>query len=112
MSCLFSQALVEAYSEDISSDGKPSAPLKSNPSPQVFSSPGRTTAPSAPFPSGMTFALLTAQLGGDILTWFREDFLAKTSASRVAEQEWTESEADSGVRWNESLAKWNPLTSS
>src|ERR1039458_10360077 len=78
-SWLFSRALVEAYSEASSSGSRLSVLLKSMPSPQAFSSHGRTMVASLPSRYGMTSERLTAFHGEELLTWFREDFLAKTS---------------------------------
>jgi len=60
---------------------------------------------------GLTYQPLTVERGEDLLTWFREVFLAKTSASPVAEMDSTESDQDSGVKWLALFAMWNRDTS-
>jgi hypothetical protein len=80
MSWLFSQALVEAYSEASSLDGRPSAPSNTMPTPQAFLSRDKTTDAWSRFPSGMTCEPLTEKRGEELLTWFRAVFLAPTLA--------------------------------
>lgn len=60
---------------------------------------------------GRTLRVLTEAHGEDLLTWFREDFLAKTSAQPEAETAWTAPEAASGGRWRGSFVKYDPDTS-
>ena len=105
MSWLYSQALVAAYSAANCSDGKPSAPLSASPTPQVYLPPVRMTAFSRLSRFGMTFAPLTDDHGADALTWFLEDFPAKTSAQPERAQELTEPEAVSGKKWRGLLVK-------
>ncbi len=81
MSWLFSRALVEAFSEDICSDGEPSALLSGNPIQQAFCAPDRMTAFSRPSRFGMTFAPLTDDHGAAVLTSFLAAFPARCSVT-------------------------------
>jgi hypothetical protein len=108
MSWLFSRALVEVFSDATCSDGARSALSNGNPTPQAFLPPDRMTAFSRPSRFGMTFAPLTDSLGAGLLTWFRGDFLAKTSASQERATDLTGSDPASGPKWRGSLAKYDP----
>ena len=108
----YSRALVAAYSAENCSDGIPSALLNGNPTPQAFLSPDRMTAFSRLSRFGMTCKPLTEDLGADLLTWFQGDFLAKTYPQQDEAQELTESAAECGHTWHESLAKFDPASSS
>jgi hypothetical protein len=113
MSWLCSRALVEEFLEDTSLDGELSALLNGNHTPQAFCASDRTKAFSRLSRSGMTFAPLTDGLGEDLLTWFREDFLAKTSPLRgptevTKGRDLTERSPDSGLRCSESFARLSP----
>lgn len=108
MSWHFSRALVEEYSAASSSDGEPSAPSSGSPTPQAFLSPDRMTAFSRLSRFGMTFGHLTDDLGTDLLTWFREASLARTSVPQVEGPGLMGSVRGSGAKWRESLAKYDP----
>ncbi len=82
MSWLFSQALVAEYSADCSPGGQPCAGLNIMDTPQPFLRNGKMMELSRLSRFGVTYAPLTATRGADLLTWFREDFLVRTSASR------------------------------
>lgn len=82
MSYIFSRALVEAYLAASYSDSALSAPSSSNPIPQAYCSPGKMTAYSRLSRYGMTYAPLTDDRGVALLTWYREDFLARTFQPR------------------------------
>ncbi len=112
MSWLFSQALVAAYSEAISSDGEPSAPLSGSPTQLAYLPPDRMTAFSRPSRSGMTFRPLTADLGAAVLTSYLADFPVRTSALPAKAQESPEIAAECGDTWRGSLARFDPATSS
>jgi len=112
MSWLFSQALVEAFSEGISSDGEQSVPSSGNPTPQAYLPPGRMTAFSRPSRFGMTFAPLTADLGEALLTSYLAAFRARTSALPAREQASTVPAVACGDTWRGSLAMFDPDTSS
>jgi len=107
MSWLFSQALVEEYSEANYSDGKPFAQLSKMPTPQAYLSHDKTTDALNRFPSGMTFARLTDDRGEDVLTWFLEDSHAKTLAPLGEELESQDSEAGYGKKWRELLVRFD-----
>jgi len=88
--------------------GNQSAPSRSTPRPQVFLSPDKMTKASRPSRYGMTSAPLTPDLGGALLRWYREDFLVRTSASRVRVTDWMASDQGYGGRWPGSYAKLGP----
>lgn len=79
MSWLFSQALVAGYSQAKCLDLKQSAQLNVMPTQHKFWHRGKTMEHSNHSRYGLTFQLLTEQFGEGILTWYRVDFLAKTS---------------------------------
>ena len=112
MSWHFSRALVEEYSAASSSDGARSAPSSGNPTLQAYLSPDRMTAFSRLSRFGMTFAPLMDDLGEELLTWFRAGFPVRTSALQGGATDLTESGRDSGEKCGESLAKYDPDTSS
>ena len=112
MSWHFSRALVEAYSQDTSSDGEQSAPSNTNPMPLLYSSSDRMMDFCRRSRSGMTCEPLTDALGEGLLTWFLEGFPVRTFPQR---DEATASQANapaSGKRWRESFAKWDRDSSS
>ena len=80
MSWLFSQALVEEYSGDTSSDGEQSALLSGKPTQLAYCAPDKMTAFSRLFQFGMTYKPLTENLGEELLTSYRAGFHAKTLA--------------------------------
>ena len=82
MSWLFSQALVEEYLVDTSSDGEQSAPLNGNPTQQAYCAPDKMTAFSRLSRFGMTYAPLTESRGEELLTLYLEAFRARTSAQQ------------------------------
>jgi hypothetical protein len=108
MSWLFSRALVEACSEDISLDGAPCALSSGTPTPQASWLPAKTTDACRLSRSGMTFKPLTADHGAELLTWFREVFLVSTFPAQDAGQGSMPSDLVSGEKWPESLAKFDP----
>ena len=112
MSWHFSQALEAAYSGADSSDGAPSAPSNSTPTPDECSSPGRTTEASSRSQSGTTCEPSTADRGEALLTSFLEAFRAKTSPSQGRAQASTESAPDSGRTWPGLLARYDPASRS
>jgi hypothetical protein len=111
VSWLFSQALVEASSAERSSGGGPCAQLSVMPTAQPFWHRDKPMDASRFSRFGPTSRLLTAEHGEVLLTWFREDFLARTSPSPAAEMDSTASAQDSGERWPASFARWDPDTS-
>jgi hypothetical protein len=57
---------------------------------------------------GMTFGLLTDDLGEELLTWFRAGFHARISAPPAEVPDSTENGRASGEKWPGSLAKYDP----
>jgi hypothetical protein len=112
MSWLFSQALVEAYSEANSSDGAPFVPLSGTATPQAYLLPDRMTESWSRFPSGMTCEPLTANHGEGLLTWFREASLARTSPLPEKEPGSPEKRPVYGEKWRASSVKYDRDTSS
>jgi len=107
MSWLFSQALVAEYSEASSSDGAPSAPSNTTPTPQAFLSRDKTTDAWNRFPSGMTCEPLTESRGEELLTSYLVGFHAKTSAQQEKAQELTENDPGCGEKWRGSFTKYD-----
>jgi len=95
-----------------SSDGAQSAPSRTTPTPQAYLSPDRMTAFSRLSRFGMTFAPLTDGIGEGVLTWFRADFPAPTSAQPARAQASTAPPAASGPRWHALSVRFDPGSSS
>ena len=112
MSWLFSQALVEAYSEAICLGGEPSAPSNGSHTPQAYLSSDKMTGFSRLSRFGMTFKPLTESRGKKLLTLYLAGFHAKTSVLLGKEQALTENARECGHTWRESLAKFDPVSSS
>ena len=111
MSWLFSQALVEAYSEDIYLDGEPSAPLSGNHTQLAYLQPDKMTEFSRLSRFGMTFRPLTVDRGEALLTSYLAAFHARTFQSQDEGQDSTESGQGCGEKWRGWLAKYDPNTS-
>ena len=79
MSWLFSQALVEEFSEAICLDGEQSVQLSGNNTPQAYCAPDKMTGFSRLSRFGMTYKPLTETRGKELLTLYRAAFHAKTS---------------------------------
>ena len=107
MSWLFSQALVEEYLGASFLDGEQSAPLSGKPIQQAYCAPDKMTDFSRLSRFGMTFKPLTENLGQELLTLFREDFLARTSALQEKAQDLTEKAPQCGITWRGWLAKFD-----
>jgi hypothetical protein len=90
MSWLFSQALVEEYLGYIFLDGEQSVQSNGNPIQQAYLPQDKMTDFSRLSPFGMTFKLLTENLGEELLTLYLAGFHAKTSAQQEKAQELTE----------------------
>jgi len=112
MSWLFSRVLVEEYSEGISSDGEPSAPLSENPMPQAYLCSDKMMGFSRLSRFGMTFRLLTESRGEALLTLYLEGFPARTLVQQEKVRESTESDRACGEKWQGSFAKYDPDTHS
>jgi len=105
-----SPGLVEAFLEENSSDGEQYAPLRSNPIPRLYLSSDRMTAFSRLSRFGMTLQPLTEDLGAELLTWFLAGFPVRTFQQQERAQESPEQGPDSGKKWPESLAKYDPVS--
>ena len=112
MSWHFSQALVAAFSAGKSSAGELSAPSSMKNMPQVYSSSDKMTAFCLRSRYGMTCEPLTANLGEELLTWFRGAFPAKTSVPQEREPDWMASAPACGEKWRESLVRYDLGSSS
>ena len=107
MSWLFSQALVEEYSEGISLDGEQSAQSSGKPTQQAYCAPDKMTAFSRLFPSGMMFKPFEESRGEELLMSYLAAFHAKTSQSRGGGRVLTGTEAECGVKWRGSFTKYS-----
>lgn len=112
MSWSFSQVLVEEFLVASSLDTVPSAPLNMTHTPDQFYWPDKPTEHSRLSRFGMTSEPLTADRGAELLTLFLEDSRARTYPSQAVVMDWTESVVDSGGKWRESLARYDPDTHS
>ena len=112
MSWLFSQALVEEFSEAISLDGAQSALWNGTPMQLPSWCTDRTMAACRFSRSGMTFRPLTDDLGEAVLMSYLEAFPARTSAPPEKEWESKGSGAVCGATWQELLVKFDRDTSS
>jgi hypothetical protein len=110
MSWLYSQALVEEYSEVTSSDGAQSAPLSGNHMQLAYLPPDRMTAFSRLSRFGMTFKPLTADRGEELLTLYLEDFLVRTFPQPDEALASKEPDRECGDTWRELLARYDPAT--
>ena len=110
MSWLFSQALVEEYLGDTCLDGEPSALLSGNNTQQAYCAPDKMTKFSRLSRFGMTFKLLTADRGEELLTWFLAGFPVRTSAQQDEGPESTARNPECGATWRESLGRYDPNT--
>ena len=112
MSWLFSQALVEEYSEANSLDGAPCALWSGTPTPQACSWLGKTTGACLLSRSGMMFKPLTDTHGEVVLMSFLEASPAKIFPQPEKAQGLMGSAAECGATWPGSLAKFDPASSS
>ena len=108
MSWLYSQALVEAFSEGISLDGEQSAQSSGNPMQLAYLSPDKMTAFSRLSRFGMTFKPLTETHGEELLTLFRAAFPVRTSVLQDEAQASMDSSPQCGTTWRGWLAKFDP----
>lgn len=112
MSWHFSRALVEEYSEGTCSDGAPSAPSNTNPTPLLYSSSDKMMEFCSRSRSGMTCEPLTESLGEAVLMWFLEGFPVRTSVQPAAATASLGKGPAFGRKWRGSFAKFDPATSS
>jgi len=108
----YSRVLAEDCLEAIYLDGAQSALSSGIPMQLVYLSPDKMTAFSRLSRFGMMCKPLTADLGEDLLMWYREDFRAKTLAVQGKEQESPERGQECGHTWRGSLAKYDHYTHS
>jgi hypothetical protein len=87
MSWNYSQALAAAYLADCFADTALSARLNSIRTVDLFLYSGKTTDTSRLSRFGMTYEHLTDEDGEALLTWYREDSLARTSVRPATEPE-------------------------
>ena len=111
MSWLFSQALVEEYSEASSLDGAQSAQSSGSHTQQAYCAPDKMTAFSKLSRFGMTYKPLTATHGEALLMSYLEAFHAKTFQLRGGGQALMEKDQECGEKWHGWLAKFDPVTS-
>jgi len=109
MSWLYSQALVEEYSGQNSSDSEPCALLKSNITPQAFLWQDKTMGVYQHSLFGITCVLLTENLGVELLMWFLVASRVKTSHAQIQQEltDLTEKEVDCGKKCSESFAMYD-----
>jgi DNA (cytosine-5)-methyltransferase 1 len=116
MSWLISKALMNSLSlqglaaeslEDTSLDGEQSVQSNGKPIQQAYCAPDKMTAFSRLSRFGMTYKPLTESRGEELLTSYREGFLAKTSAQLEKERESMENEAGCGEKWRGSFTKYD-----
>jgi hypothetical protein len=112
MSWSFSLALVEGFLEANCLGIEPSAQSSLTHTPDQYYWPDKPTEHYRLFRFGMTCEPLTGNLGAELLTWFLEDSHARTYPLQDVETDWTVHIVDSGGRWRESLARYDPDTHS
>lgn len=83
MSWLFSRALVEDYSQGLSSDGERFALSSEMSSQQAFWCNGKTTEFSLRSRYGMMFSRLTVRCGEELLMWYRAGFHVKPTQPQL-----------------------------
>jgi hypothetical protein len=108
MSWLFSQALVEEFSEAICLDGEQSVQLNGNNTQQAYCAPDKMTDFSRLSQSGMTYKPLTENLGKELLMSYQEAFHAKISQSRGGGLASMENALECGEKWRGSFTKYSP----
>ena len=110
MSWHYSQALVAAYLEDCSEDGKPSALSSGNHQPGKSSQHDKTTEAWNPSQSGTMCEPSTDDRGEGLLTWYREDSPAKTLAQPERVPASVASDQECGEKWSALCLKCVPDT--
>ncbi len=112
MSWLFSQALVAEYSAATSWDGAPSVPLSVMPTQHKFWRNDKTMDASQLSRFGLTCAVLTADHGEALLTWFRADSRVRTYPLPGMAPALMGLALGSGAKWHESSVRYDLATSS
>lgn len=98
--------------EDIYLDGAPAVQWNGMSMPEASFLDDKKKDCSLYFQSGMMYRRFREQPGKDILMSFLEAFPVQTFPVQEKEQDYQEPIQASGGKWQESLAKWNPLGSS
>jgi len=111
MSWLFSQALVEEYSEANYLVGEPSVQSNGKPTQQAYCAPDKMTDFSRLSRFGMTFKPLMVDRGKDLLMLYLEDFHARTLVPQEKAQELMENDQECGEKWRGSFTKYDPNSS-
>jgi len=104
--CTYLQGLAEGYLATSCLDIIPYARSKSTPIASKSYQHGKKTVVFHGFQSLEMLRPLTASRGEDLLTWFQEDFRARTSVAPEREQASTEREVPCGSTWRESSARY------
>jgi hypothetical protein len=112
MSWLFSRALVEEYSAASCLAGEPFVQSNGNRIPRAYCAPDKMTGFSRLSRFGMTYGHLTEIRGEELLTLYREDFLARTSVLPDTVQAFPAVDQDSGLKWQGLLGKYDHDTRS
>lgn len=107
MSWHCSQVLADLYLEGSSLDGEQFVLLKKTNMPETYLLPDKMTGPLDLFQYGMMSEHSTGDLGKELLTWFREDFLVPTSQPQEREKELRESSQVCGKKWQELSARYD-----
>lgn len=110
MSWHFSRALVAAYLQEKSSDGAQFAPLKSTPFAPDDSCSDRMRGICHRSPFVTMYVPSTDAHGKVLLTWYREVSPVPIYRRPVRKRALTASSVDSGWKWPESLAKYDPVS--
>jgi hypothetical protein len=111
MSFIYSRALVEAFSPANLEETNASAPSSGSPTLKPCLWHDKTTVRSPLSRFGMTCAPLTDDRGAALLTSLLAAFRVKTSALQEQAMASTASEADYGLKWRGSFAKYAPSES-
>lgn len=112
MSWLFSRALVAEYSEASCTAEELFAPLSVMPTQHKFWRKDKTMEYSDLSQFGLTFVLLTATRGEELLMSFRAAFHVKTYRHQAPEPELKVHDLGFGRKWLESSVRYDPSTSS
>ena len=106
----YSQGLAEGYLVESCSDGKQSAQLNGTHTPLLCCAQDKIKEFSKISRSWMTCKHLPENLGADLLTWYRADFLAQIFPAQEEVKELKAKHQECGSTWRESLAKYDPDT--
>jgi len=99
-------------SEDISWDGEQFVQSKSKTTLGEYCLPDSETECFQDSPYGMTLRRSTENPGEAELMWYQGDSPVRTYLPQEKEQEFVVSDLECGPRWPESLARYDPVTSS